>query len=327
MNILVTGGCGYAGAVLVPRLLHEGHHVTVLDTMYFGNPLTAHPRLRVLIGDIRNKVPVNDAMKGQEAVIHLAALSNDESVNSSGDLSESINVTALPTLLAAAQKARVKRFIVASTSAVYGPASGFIVSEAHPLNPQWRYAKQKVEGERIALQTDWGMAVTVVRPAALCGYSPRPRLDLTVNILTTHAVVNGTIEVWGGDQSRCSLHVEDMASAYIALLAAPTKKVGGRIFNVGADNQTVRELADLVQSIVRPRPALVVIPKNDLVSYRIDSTAFTTTLGWVPRKTIGNAVASLVDAFQADLLPDPFGDDRYYNGRQIARLLNAKGTL
>ncbi len=326
MNILVTGGAGFAGSVLVPKLLALDHKVTVLDTMWFGETLKPHPRLTLFRGDLRNKVPVNDAVKGQEAVIHLAALSNDESVNASPRLSEGINVDALAILTAACAKAKVQRFIFASTSAVYGPAAGFYVTEAHPLNPQWRYAKQKVEGERIALQSGLP-CVTVVRPAALMGYSPRPRLDLTVNILTTHAVVNHSIEVWGGQQTRCSLHVEDMADAYVALLNAPEKAIAGRVFNVGSDNQSVAELAEMVQAIILPTPSIITVPKDDLVSYRITSDAFTTTLGWVPLRTVGNAVADLADAFAHHKLPDPFGDDRYYNGRQVAKLLAKKGTL
>lgn len=325
MNVLVTGGCGFAGAVLVPRLLAEGHRVTVLDAAYFGTPLRAHPQLTVLVGDIRDRVPVTDAVRGQQAVIHLAAVSNDESVNASPAFSESVNVQALPALLSEAKRAGVERFIMASTSAVYGPASDFVVTEAHPLAPQWRYAKQKVEGERIALDPAWRrMAVTVVRPAALMGYSPRPRLDLTVNILTTHAVVNSVIEVWGGPQTRCSLHVEDMADAYLALLRMPKATIAGRIFNIGAENASVAELATIVQSVILPEPTIVVKDVPHLVSYRIDSTAFTNTTGWTPRRTVANAVADVADAFQRGLLPDPFGDDRYYNGRQMARLLAAR---
>lgn len=321
MNILVTGGAGFVGAVLTPYLLERGHTVTVLDTLYFGNTLTPHTRLTVRCGDIRNPMDAWDVMENQNAVIHLAALSNDESVNANEDVAKSINLDALPFLLHCSRAAGVERFVLASTSAVYGPSDAISVTEDHPLNPEWRYAKLKAESEPVALaQSCPDFAVTVVRPAALCGYSPRPRLDLTVNILTTHAVQKGVIQVWGGAQSRCSLHVRDMARAYLAILTAPVEDVAGETFNVGSDNHTVAELAKIVQSVVTPTPVIDVSPARDHRSYRITSDKIARALGWIPSFEIEDAVRDLERAFHAGLLPNPFTDDRYYNARQMARL-------
>lgn len=324
MNVLVTGGAGYVGSVLVPMLLERGHRVTVYDTMYFGCHLPKHDNLCIEVGDIRSSARFARAVQGQHAVIHLAALSNDESTNADPKLSRSINLDCLPMLLGKSEKAGVKRFIYASTSAVYGSTTADKVREDHVLNPEWRYATQKAAGENFVrgYATD-DFCTTVVRPAALCGFSPRPRLDLTVNILTTHAIVNGVIQVWGGDQYRCSLHVQDMADAYCTLLEAPAEKINGETFNVGSDNHTVRELADIISRTLGATsgPRIETTAARDDRSYRIDSAKIASVVGWRPKHAIHNAVVDLANAFYSNRLDGAFSDDRYYNGRQIAKLI------
>jgi len=290
-NILVTGGAGYVGSVLVPGLLARGHAVTVLDLYLYGNDVLetvrGNPRLTEIRGDIRDAALVKRAVAGCDTVIHLACISNDPSYELNPDLGKSINYDAFFPLVEESKRAGVRRFVYASSSSVYGIKSEPDVTEDLPLEPLTDYSKYKALCEEVILDAATGdFVVTVVRPATVCGYSPRLRLDLTVNILTNHAVNRGKITVFGGEQKRPNLHIEDMADAYLFLLDQPDEKIRSRIYNIGYENYRVREIAGMVRDIVG------------------DSVAI---------ETIREAVGDLKRAFDAGKIPDPFDDIRYFN--------------
>ena len=233
-NVLVTGGAGYVGHVLVPRLLAAGHQVTVYDALYFGCQLPNDLALRVIEGDIRDTAKLAQAMTGHDAVLHLACISNDASFDLDENLSTTINYDCFEPMVIAAKEAGVKRFVYCSSSSVYGVSDSPQVTEDHPLVPLTLYNKLKGLCEPLLFKhmaDDFTCAV--MRPATVCGYSPRMRLDLSVNILTNHAVNKNTITVFGGSQMRPNLHIEDMVDAYMLMLAAPHEKIQGEIFNIG----------------------------------------------------------------------------------------------
>lgn len=325
-NVLVTGGAGYVGNVLTPRLLDAGHRVTVYDLCLYGKdtlPLD-HPNLTLVEADIRDTDRFAEAVAGHDAVLHLACISNDPSFELDEELSKSINFDCFEPMVVAAKEAGVRRFVYASTSSVYGVSDSPDVTEEHPLVPLTLYNDFKGRCEPLLFkhQSDDFVCVTI-RPATVCGYSPRCRLDLTVNILTNHAVNKGKITVFGGDQLRPNLHIEDMVDVYELLLAAPDEKIAGETFNAGYQNRSVNDIAGIVKAVVeeefpdRPPVEIEWQETNDPRSYQINSDKIRRVLGYEPKRTIEDAVRDLSRAFRAGLLPDSFDDDRYYNVRTM----------
>ena len=324
---LVTGGAGYVGSVLVPKLLAAGHAVNVLDLFLYGedvlDAVKGHAKLRLIKGDLRHLPSVEAALVGCDAVIHLACISNDPSFELDPELGKSINLDAFRPLVRGAKAAGVKRFIYASSSSVYGIKEGVSVTEELPLEPLTDYSKFKAACERILEEERApGFVTLTLRPATVCGYSPRQRLDLVVNILTNHAVNNRKIKVFGGSQLRPNLHIEDMTDLYLQCLAAPDEQIDGRIWNAGYENHTVRQLADTVREVVGGPIGLEVVPTDDNRSYHVSSEKIRRELGFVPRRSIGQAVADLNQGFKDGRLPDAMSSSRYYNIRvmQEARL-------
>jgi nucleoside-diphosphate-sugar epimerase len=313
------------GAVLVPRLLARGWEVRVLDLFLFGTDvLPEHSNLVSLKGDIRDQELLRQVIPGSDAVIHLACISNDPSFELDPALGRSINYDAFEPLVAIARASGVRRFIYASTSSVYGVSERPDVTEDHPLAPLTDYSKYKALCEPIlARYQSPDFATLVIRPATLCGYSPRQRLDLTVNILTNLAVNDRRITIFGGSQKRPNLHVEDMAELYAELLETPGELIAGRTFNAGFQNHTVAELGRMVHDVVlRELPelapiALVTSPSNDLRSYHISSARITRELGWQPRRTVEDAIVDLCRAFRDGRLPNPLTDIRYVNVKTV----------
>ncbi len=331
-NILITGGAGYCGSVLTPQLLDLGHHITVYDILYYGSdflPLN-NPNLKVVRGDIRDAEHMAREMVGVDAVLHLACISNDASFVLDEELSTSVNLDAFEPLVIAAKNAAVKRFIYASTSSVYGVSEAPEVTEDHPLVPVTLYNKFKGMCEPLLFKhTDQNFVGVAFRPATVCGYGPRQRLDVSVNILTNHAINTGKITVFGGSQLRPNLHIQDYVDLCKLLLDAPDDKIANDVFNCGFQNMSIREIADVVKKVVeeefpdRPELEIVTAPSDDIRSYHINSDKIKRVLGFQPKHTIEEAVRELCQAFRDGKLPDSFNDDGYYNVR-VMQSIGAK---
>jgi nucleoside-diphosphate-sugar epimerase len=328
-NILITGGAGYCGSLLTPQLLNEGYNVTIYDLLYFGDSFFSenNPRLKVIKGDIRDTVKLAAAMHGHEAVLSLACISNDASFELDERLSTTINLDAFEPMVIAAKKAGVKRFVYASSSSVYGVSDKPNVTEDHPLVPLTLYNKYKGMCEPLLLRhTDENFVGVIFRPATVCGYAPRLRLDLSVNILTNHAVTNNKITVFGGSQLRPNLHVQDYADLCKLLLSAPTEKIANQIFNCGYQNMAIMEIAQMVKKVVEhefPEKApieIVTTPTDDNRSYHINSDKIKNVLGFTPKHTIEEAVRDLCSAFREGRIVNSFADDRFYNVRTLKKL-------
>jgi len=326
-NVLITGGAGYVGHILTPRFLDRGLKVTVYDILYFGCRLPNHPNLTVIQGDIRDTAKLAKAMEGQDAVLHLACISNDASFELDENLSQTINFDCFEDIVVSAKKAGVKRFIYCSSSSVYGISDSPDVTEEHPLLPVSLYNKFKGMCEPILWKHKADdFTCTALRPATVCGYSPRTRLDLSVNILTNHAINKGKITVFGGSQMRPNLHIEDMVDAYELLLDAPHEKVHGEVFNIGFENHSIADIALMVQKVVKeefPEKGEIPIettPSNDNRSYHVNSDKVKRVLGFEPKRNIEDAVRDVARAFKNHLLPNSFDDDWYYNVRTMKKL-------
>jgi len=317
-NILVTGGAGYVGAVLVPKLLNAGYNVKVIDLYIYGDDVLAavkdNPALTEVKGDIRDRAMLEREMPGTDAVIHLACISNDPSYELDPDLGKSINYDAFLTLVDTAKAGGVKRFIYASSSSVYGIKSEPEVTEDLPLEPLTDYSKYKALCEDyLQKEASDDFIVTTIRPATVCGYSPRLRLDLTVNILTNHAVNKGEITVFGGEQKRPNFHIEDMTDLYVFLLEQPAGKIHKKIYNAGYENYKVREIAEMVNGELGGNIPIKVTPTNDNRSYHVSSKKIKAELGFEAKRTIPQAIHDLKAAFDAGKIPDPMNGRRYYN--------------
>jgi nucleoside-diphosphate-sugar epimerase len=326
-KVLITGGAGYVGHVLTPRLLDAGYEVTVYDALYFGCRLPNHPKLRVVKGDIRDTRRLADLFSGQDAVLHLACISNDASFELDEQLSKTINYDCFEPIVVAAKQAGVRRFVYCSSSSVYGVSNSPEVTEEHPLVPLTLYNKFKGLCEPLLWKYKArDFTCVVIRPATVCGYSPRTRLDLSVNILTNHAVSNGVITVFGGLQMRPNLHIEDMVDAYQLMLTAPHEKIHGEVFNIGFENHSIADLALIVKKVVgeempeRAAVGIVTTPTDDNRSYHVTSEKIFRVLGYRPRRTIEDAVGDLVRAFRNHLLDNSVDNDWYYNVRTMKRI-------
>jgi nucleoside-diphosphate-sugar epimerase len=321
-HVLVTGGAGYVGSNLVPKLLAAGYRVTVLDLCIYGDVLAPHPDLRIVRGDLRNPADVATALAGCEAVVHLACISNDPSFDLDPTLGRSINYDCFRPLVRAAKDVGVRRFIYASSSSVYGIKNALDVHEDLALEPLTDYSKYKAMCEDVlAAEREPGFVTVILRPATVCGFAPRLRLDLTVNILTNLAINNGRITVFGGAQLRPNLHVDDMTDLYVMLLEAPDVAVDGKVWNAGYHNLKVMEIAEKVRAEIGPKVEIVVTPSDDHRSYHVSSERIRRDLGFVAQRTVEDAIVDLREAFAAGKVPNAMTDDRYYN---IKRMQNRR---
>ena len=328
-TVLVTGGAGYVGSVLTPKLLAAGHSVRVLDAYYFGQrPLDAvrgHSRLQEIQADLRDRQAVDAALDGCDAVIHLACVSNDPSFELDPSLGRSINYDAFLPLVESAKRRGVRRFVYASSSSVYGIKEEENVTEDLPLRPLTDYSKYKALCEDILLdEREPGFTTLILRPATVCGDSPRLRLDLSVNILTNLAYHKRQITVFGGSQRRPNLHIEDMTDLYLSALQWPDEQIDGKIYNAGWQNLSIAEIAELVRSETGDDVAIVTSPTNDLRSYHISSEKIKRELGWAPRRTVRDAVRDLLAAFRAGKVPNSLTDPRYFNIKTMQAYLSGR---
>jgi nucleoside-diphosphate-sugar epimerase len=310
-EILVTGGAGYIGAVLVPELLDEGHQVTVFDAFLYGTDPSSdpivHERCKRLRGDIRDFDMVDTVLArgGFDAVVHLAAISNDPSSELDHEVTETVNLRAVDHLMRAAKKHGVGRFLYASSASVYGIKDDENVTEELPLDPITIYAKCKAEGEKVlnSLVDDSFVGVSV-RSATVCGYSPRLRLDLTINLLTDQALTDQRIRVFGGAQMRPNVHIRDLTAFYRMLLTAPADKISGRAFNVSRENASVMALAEMIRDELDPSLPIDTVPSDDPRSYHLSADRAREELGFEPRHDLVTAVRELREAYQSGWVSD-----------------------
>ena len=321
-KIFITGGAGYVGAVLVPHLLEKGFEVTVLDLMIYGeHVLQRHDNLNAVKGDIRDQDLLKKLISGHDAVIHLACISNDPSFEMNPELGKSINLDAFRPLVEISKNSNVKRFVYASSSSVYGIKEEPNVHEEMELEPLTDYSIFKADCEKILAEYQSNDFTTAtIRPATVCGYSPRQRLDVVVNILTNLAYHKREISIFGGDQLRPNIHIADMVEAYMVLLRAPKEKIAGQIFNAGYENQSVKDIAEIVKNTVGSDVKLITTPTDDNRSYHISSNKIKTELGFVAKHTIKDAVEGLCEAFDKKLLPNSLEDQMYFNIKRMQNI-------
>lgn len=324
-QVLVTGGAGYVGAILVPKLLNNGYKVKVLDLYMYGrhvlDAVKDDPNLELITGDIRDRALLERVLPGCDSVIHLACISNDPSFELNPELGKSINYDAFPVLVDVAKEVGVSRFVFASSSSVYGLRDEQNVTEDLSLKPLTDYSKYKALCEDILLKKqEPGFVPLILRPATVCGFSPRLRLDLTVNILTNLAVNNRVISVFGGEQMRPNIHIEDVTDLYVQSLEWDDQAVNGKIFNAGYDNYKIREIAEITRGVVGQDVEVVTTPTDDLRSYHISSAKIQRELGYSPKFSIEDAVIDLTKAFEAGKIPGSMTDMRYYNIKTMQSL-------
>ncbi len=326
-TVLITGGAGYIGSALVPELLQEGYKVIVYDLYLYGDIFSLfknYPNLFQIKGDIRDKKKFIDASKNVDAILHLACISNDPSYELNPALGKSINYDAFYNLIEAARFNNVKRFIYASTSSVYGVKREKNVRETSICEPLTDYSKYKLECEKILL--DFGeknpdIGHVIVRPATVCGYALRLRLDLVVNILTINALMTGKIKIFGGKQLRPNINIKDIVQVYKLFLKAQVEKINGNIFNVGYQNRSVENLAHIVKEVIGDEEIKFVrVSTDDMRSYHINSDKIEKVLGFKPKYTIEDGVQSLVNAYNKGLIIDGLNNPLYYNIKLMQKI-------
>lgn len=321
-KILITGAGGYVGAKLVPALLEKNYSVTALDLFIYGKEvLDEHNNLKVVVGDIRNTNILNEVLPGHDVVIHLACISNDPSFELNPQLGQSINLDAFEPMVQIAKKSKVQRFIYASSSSVYGLKSEKNVTEDVSLEPLTDYSKFKVECEKILKPFNSEEFTTVtIRPATVCGYSRRQRLDVVVNILTNLAFNKREISIFGGKQLRPNIHIDDMVRSYILMLEARKDDISGEVFNVGYDNLSIENIATKVKNIVGEDVKLKTTPTDDNRSYHISSSKIQKQLDFSPIFGVDDAIRDLKSAFEKNLLPDSLSNDVYFNIKRMEKI-------
>ncbi len=330
-RVLVTGGAGYVGSVLVPWLVQQGYPVTVLDTFWFWNSLDEYKNvlgiehnenLRLIQGDLRSKVNVLQALQDVKSVIHLACISNDPSSDLNPEFTHSVNYDGSLNMIDLAKKKKVKRFIYASSSSVYGVKSEPKVTEELSLEPLTQYSKLKIEIEHYLLhKLEGSFKGVIIRPSTVCGYSPRQRLDLVVNILTNLAVNKGKIKVMGGNQLRPNIHMKDMVRLYELLLEVPINKINRKIYNAGYENLSVMQIAQLVQKVVG-NVAIEVEETNDLRSYQVCSDKIKEEIGFTVEYTVEDAIRDLKEAFMQSKI-ESIDDEKYVNMKRMKTILQS----
>ncbi len=308
MKVFVTGGCGYKGTVLVPKLLAAGHDVVAFDIMWFGNFLKPHPRLTVIRGDVRNIESID--LDGIDAIVHLSSVANDPCGDLDPKLTWEISCLATMQLADKAVRTGVKQFVYASSGSVYGVKDEPQVTEDLELKPISEYNKTKMVAERVLLSYADKIAVQVIRPATVCGYSPRMRLDVSVNMLTMQALSNRKITVFGGQQIRPNIHIDDITDVYLFMLDHPER---AGVFNAGFENISILDIAERVADQVEAE--IIVTESNDPRSYRVNSDKLLAT-GFRPKKTVNDAIREIVQRQRSGELKD---EDRFHNLKWMQR--------
>jgi len=320
-NVFITGGAGYVGSLLVPRLLETGYNVTVYDLMIYGeNILQEHSNLTIIKGDIRNKKKIIWASAGSDAFIHLACISNDPSFDLNPELGKSVNFDAFYNVIESCKDNKIKRLIIASSTSQYGiKPLNIEVTEDSFAEPITDYAKFKIECERLLQNTETGdLEYVFVRPATLCGYAPRLRLDLSVNILTINALINKKIKIFGGNQMRPALNIKDMVRFYELMLTAPKEKIHNQAFNIAYNNMTIQEIGNLVKETIADEDVIFEItPSDDNRSYHVNCDKMKNILDFECKYGLDDAVLSIKKAYEEGLISDGLNNPFYFNIKRM----------
>jgi len=319
MKVCVTGGAGYVGSLLVPKLLSAGHDVRVLDTFWYGDHLPRHARLRRIPGDIRKRADLKKAFKTQDAVIHLACVSNDPSFDLNPTLGRQVNYSSFLDILTIMQECHVGRFIYASSSSVYGVSDDHHVTEDSPKKPLTDYSKFKLQCENELKNFGMGGVWTIVRPATVCGHAPRMRFDLVVNILTIQAIKNKKITIFGGNQLRPNIYIHDMARAYEFILQADERDMDQKTFNVGFENLNLFQIHALIEKVLGEKIEVEIKETNDQRSYHINSDLFLSH-GFETKFDIEKGIVSIIEACKKGRYANPLVNPEYYNIKKMQGL-------
>ncbi len=322
MKIFLIGGGGYVGSALVPKLLEIGYEVTVYDLFIYGKEvLDPHPKLNIIVGDIRDIKLLSESIKNHDSIIHLACISNDPSFELNPELGKTINLDCFRPLVELAISNNISRFIYASSSSVYGIKKEKNVDENLKLEPLTDYSKYKVECEKILSEyTSNKFETIIIRPATVCGYARRQRLDVVVNILTNLAYHKRKITIYGGDQLRPNIHIKDMVNVYLKMLVADKKFVNGEVFNAGYDNFTINEIANSVKEIVGDDVLLEKVETDDNRSYHVSSKKMRDILNFEAKFTIHDAIKDLKEAFEQKKLTNSLEDPKYFNIKKMQEI-------
>jgi nucleoside-diphosphate-sugar epimerase len=320
-KVFITGGAGYVGSLLVPELLNKGYQVTVYDLYLYGaDVLKPHPLLQQIKGDIRDRENLLLSSQNHDAFINLACISNDPSFDLDPNLGKSINFDAFQNVIDACTQNKISRLIVASSTSQYGikPLDVDVTEESEHV-PTTDYAKYKYECEQLLKNSKVGdLEYVFVRPSTLCGYAPRLRLDLSVNILTINALINHKIKIFGGEQMRPALHIKDMVRFYELMLEAPKEKIHQQAFNVSYENKTIGEIAKMVKEVIGdPSIEFEITPTEDKRSYHVNADKMRRVLGFECQYSLQDAVRSLVEAYQKGLIIDGLNNPFYYNIKRM----------
>ncbi len=321
-KVFITGGAGYVGSALVPKLLEKGFQVTVYDTYWYGPVFysISDSNLNQIIGDIRDREKLRTSMAGHDSIIHLACISNDPSFELNPSLGKSINYDAFSNVLSSAKENKAERFIYASSSSVYGVKLDQEVTEELSPEPLTDYSKFKLECEKVLYGYSGDMEYVIIRPATVCGYAPRLRLDLAVNILTMNALENRKIKIFGGKQLRPNINIEDMVRVYDLMLSTQREKINRQVFNVGYENYSIEDIAKIVAKNVGGDLDLVYEESDDNRSYHINSDKIKKELEFNPQYSIDSAVKSIVDAYHMKLIHNGLQNPFYHNIKRMKEL-------
>lgn len=325
-KVLITGGAGYVGSVLVEKLLEKGYFVRVLDQLIFGKEsldfAVNNPNFELIVGRIEDPYIVEKSVQGMDAVIHLAALANDPTCDLNPSLTRQTNYEATRSLIDSAKKAKVSRFLFASSCSVYGFTGDTVVSEESALNPLTAYARSKVRCEGLISDSAADdFDVVCLRKATIYGPSHRMRFDLVINTMTGSAITNKKIQINGGKQWRPFVHIEDVADAYIFLLEAPKEKIKGQIFNIGSNEQNhqIEKIANFVKDSI-PKIEIEQSGSPDPRSYHVSFDKIN-KLGFKTQKTVKDGVLGIKKLFDDQTITN-FRDINYYNVKRMISFLN-----
>ncbi len=320
-KIFITGGGGYVGSMLVPVLLKKGYSVTVADLLIYGNTLSPHNKLSINKVDIRNLEALKKIIPGHDIFIHLACISNDPSFELNPDLGKTINFDCFEPIVKLCRSSDIKRFVFASSSSVYGIKNVQDVHEEMSLKPLTDYSRFKAECEDILHKyNNKNFVTTTLRPATVCGYSTRQRMDVVVNLLTNLAYNKKEISVFGGEQLRPNIHISDMVNAYVKVIQSEEKLISGKIFNVGYENKSVIEIAKIVKNIIGKNVNILKKHSDDDRSYHISSNKIKKILGFESLFTIEDAVNDIKNAFEKNKFINSLTNSNYFNIKKMQEI-------